>query len=388
MVKCSRLTLLLVFSSVLALLTATSAYATFISPGKVDVDFTPNLEKDFTFVVGDPSSSQISVTLGGPLSKYAKIMEIKDMPESGNLRAKRVTVRVKLPAFIETPGVNKIDVTAADVPADAQGTFGTAVTVVAPIRIHVPYPGVFVLTRFEVASVNENETVDLKIIASNLGWENISKSWGEIDISGPGNKTLASLKTPVRPLPSNTRESYYTAKWPTVGYKAGDYAAKARFYYRNNMSYMQADFKIGRLVVNILNYTQSVNYKTINPFTIKVQSGWNGQIDNVYGLVTINGTTFQTPSIDLPPWEKRNLQGYFDTNNVADGVYNAEIVVYYQGSSTSAVGKVTVMPPPKKKLLEQPTIIYGGIIGLLLIILIILLILFLSTRRKKQKGNT
>jgi hypothetical protein len=388
MVKCSRLALLFVLCSVFAFFAATSAYATFISPGKVDVDFTPNLEKDFTFIVGDPSSTEISVTLGGPLSKYARIMEIKDMPESGNLRAKMVIVRLKLPAFIENPGVNKIDVTAADVPADAQGTFGTAVTVVAPIRIHVPYPGIYVITRLEVRNVNENETVDLNIIASNLGYENISEAWGEIDVSDPGNKTLASLKTPVKPLLSNIRDSYYAAKWPTVGYKAGDYTAKARFYYRNNISYMQANFKIGRLVVNILNYTQSVNYKTINPFKIIVQSGWNGEIQNVYGLVTINGTTFQTPSIDLPAWEQRTLHGYFDTNNVKDGVYNAEIVVYFQGSSTYTLGKVTVMPPPKKKLLEQPTIIYGGVIGLLLVILIILLILFLSTRRKKQKGST
>lgn len=250
----------------------------------------------------------------------------------------------------------------------------------------MPYPGVYVKTSLAVDNVNENDTVKVIVRASNLGYENITGAWADIDVLGPEKELITTLQTLKMDLLSKKRDQVYQADWDSVGFGAGDYQARARFYYKDNVSVMQRDFKIGALLVQILNHTSSVAYATISPYDVIVKSGWNSPIENVYAIVVVNQTSFQTPSISLDPWRTETLKGYFDSKGFQPNRYPAEITVYYKMSSTTVKAELEVLPPPKKSILEQPTLVLGGIIALL-VALAVLAIIFLGVvkRRKKQK---
>jgi hypothetical protein len=361
------------------------ASATFISPGKYRFDFVPNLDKELTFLVGD--AANINVTLGGQLTEYARIVDISDTPPDQKLRGKIVRIRLTLPEFIPNPGLNELDVRAMEVPLPGQGTFGTAVTVIAPVYIRVPYPGVYVVTDLNVNNVNENETVNPVVFATNYGYENITAAWAEFDLFDSVNRSVTTLKTESSSLLSGTIRKTFSVKWDSRGYRPGDYYLAARFFYRNNVSRMRGTFKIGNLVVHILNYTRTVKFQTINPFDVIVQSGWNAEIANVYAIVTINQSSFQTPSLTLAPWETKTLKGYFDSTGFSPKTYPAEIRLYYEGLTNSATGEVEILGLPKKSLLEQPTLVYGGIILVLILLLVLSILLFGLSRRKKGKAQ-
>jgi hypothetical protein len=364
-------------------LSAASAAATFISPGKYMIEFQPNLEQDLIFYVGGADSIDVIVDQGG-LGQYLKVVEVSDIPPGEPIQGKMFVVHMKLPEWIDSPGLNDVRVIAQEKAANGQGTIGTAVSVIAMVFINVPYPGVYVTTKFGVANYNENETVDLALEAFERGWENISNTWAEFDVLDNKNNTLKTMKTESAPLFSRKPQGFY-AKWNSTGYPAGDYNARARFYYLGNISRKAAPFKIGQLVVHVLNYTRTAKFQSISPFDIIVQSGWNSAISNVYAVVTINHTVFQTPTVSLNPWETQTLKGFFDTTGVNPGKHPVDIVLYYQGSGSSFQGEVQVMGPPKKSMLEQPMLLYGGLAVIVLLLLVLLLVLLLFLRRKQPE---
>jgi hypothetical protein len=359
---------------------AHSASATFISPGKVKLEFEPNLEKDLIFYVG--GAANINVTISGQYREWAQVVSVTPVHDANFKDARRVIVHLKLPEFIEKPGENKIAVVAREV-SPGGGMISAAVQVSSPIRIYVPYPGIYVLTQFIVPDVNENETVELKILANNRGYENISMAWGEIDILREDESVVTTLETERAPLLSR-EEKPYTAEWDTLGYPAGPYKAFARFFYRDNVTEMRHDFRIGNLVVNILNFTRSVEAESINPFGVIVQGGWNSPIQNVYAIVTVNGTSFQTPSESLEPWEIKELKGYFDTKGIKPGTYNADVVAYFHGRTALMSGDLEIVSTQKSSLLENPALIYGGMGFILLTLLLTGVIMFLVLRRKRE----
>ncbi|MFH0978270.1 MAG: hypothetical protein V1837_03115 [Candidatus Woesearchaeota archaeon] len=354
---------------------------TFISPAKTYIDFQPNLEQDVTFLVGD--AAQIRVNLGGGLAQYASLLKTEEF-SAQNLKGQAVTIHLKLPEFIKTPGKNIIEVSAAEVPQGGD-MIGTATTVVAFIVIVVPFPGVFVLTDFAVPNINENETLPVTIYASNYGYENITASWGDVQIVDMAGQTIAELKTDTKPLASRVERQSYAVKWASKGYKGGEYLAKAAFHYRTNTSYMSRQFKIGSLSVGLINYTRTAGFETISPFEVIVQSLWNSRITNQYAIVSVGNTTFQTPSTDLEPWETKTMKTYFDTKNMKPGMYQSTIILKYDGGTNSYQGIVEITTPAKKKLTEQPMIVFGGL-GLIALLIIVagLMLLLMRGRRKNE----
>ncbi|MFH1511659.1 MAG: hypothetical protein ABIF10_08270 [Candidatus Woesearchaeota archaeon] len=359
------------------------AYSPFVSPGKYQFDFVPNLEKDLHFLVG--GSGRVNVTLSGGIAQYAQVTNMQWVDRPGSLSGWLVTVHMKLPEFIETPGRNEMDLRVMEV-SDDGSMISAAAGVIAPIYVFVPYPGIYVITSFAAPSVNENETVDFVVTASNYGYENISSAYAEIDVLDSSGDLLTSLKTQSSALLSRMTYKEFNASWPTVGYPVGPYSANARFYYRDNVSSMSSSFNIGYLVVNILNYSRTVQANSISPFDVTIQSGWNSPIDNVYAVVELEGKSFQSPSVNLKPWEKATVKCYVDTNEILPGKYKFVISVHYKGSSNQLDSEIEVLSPEKPGFLESPVWIIGTVtvLSLILIALVVLTIILVSKRKRRK----
>lgn len=359
------------------------AYSPFISPGKYQFDFVPNLEEDLHFLVG--GSGRVNVTLGGSLGQYAEVKSMQWVDRPGSLSGWLVTVHMKLPEFIDNPGRNEMDVRVMEV-SDDGSMISAAAGVIAPVYIIVPYPGIYVVASFVAPSVNENETVDLVVTASNYGYENISSAYAEIDVLGSGGGLITTLRTKTLALPSRAQNQVFKSSWETIGYPVGPYSANARFYYRNNVSILIANFNIGYLVVNILNYSRTVQANAISPFSVEMQSGWNSPIDNVYAVVELDGKTFQSPSVSLKPWEKATVICYVDNNGIPPGKYKSIVSVHYKGSSTQSEVEIEVLPLEKPGILDRPVLIISMIsVSAVIIIGLAGLIMILVLRKKGAK---
>ena len=373
-----RKVLLFVFALIIGLQTAN---AIFISPGKYHVQFEPNMEGDFNIIVGD--ATDVDVELSGALSKYATITKIIDAPPEFKMSGKLIMVHMKLPSFIDTPGKNEIDVRARE-KGNGQGAVGTQIELICPIYIHVPYPGVYVTVDFNAPNVNENETVSFQFKASNFGWDNLTGVHGEVSVLGPNKEFIKNINTKTERLGSREENKNFDAPWESKGYRAGDYSATAKFYYNENITAWNRTFKIGNLEIFLTNYSRQVKYQAISPFFVKVRSGWNLKLNNVYAIVELQNKKMQTPSVSLEPWQDLELSGFFDSTGLSPGKYPAKITIHYEDYTSTKDGTIEVLPQEKKSLLEEPTTIYAGIIGMLLLVLITLVIIFLVTRRKQQ----
>ena len=171
-----------------------------------------------------------------------------------------------------------------------------------------------------------------------------------------------------------------------TNYNPGKYKAVAIVDY-GNIAKAESEFKIGTLDISILNYTQQVKIKGLQPFFIDVESTWNDNIDGVYAEVVFSNntnkiTSFKTETTALTPWENRTISGYFDTIDFQEGYYDANITLHYfgkeRGSSTNKVVKVLFVK-------DQHILLWiiVGSLGLLIIIVITAIEIVRKIKKKK-----
>jgi hypothetical protein len=371
----------IIFVSLLLIMAVPYAQATFISPGGVKLDFEPNLQKDLVFIVG--GAPRVNVSIHGELAEYARIIDTKKM-ETGTLAGgTQVTVRISLPEHIPKPGEHKISVVASEI-AEEGAMISSAVVVGAPIRIFVPYPGKYVDVSFSVKNINENDTAEFVFKTVSYCTDNVTEAWGHVEVFDAKGGMIAAVDSEKASIATRERKSF-TAEWVSVGYPAGNYHAEGTFYWDDNMTVSEADFRIGNMNIHILNFTRELEAGKINPFDVLVESGWNSNAESVYAVVSIAGVTMQTPSVDLAAWERKELGGYFDAADIEPGTYTADIVLHYHGRRTEAAGEVAVVKAARESILEQPMLVYGGLVSLIVSLLILGLALFVLLRRKAGK---
>jgi hypothetical protein len=111
---------------------------------------------------------------------------------------------------------------------------------------------------------------------------------------------------------------------------------------------------------------------------------WNNLIEDVSGEVFIkdgdkNITGFLTPSIRLPGWQRKELKGFVDTDELGIGNYDLEIKVNYYDNFTLINGQLDVKR-------ESNFIFYviGGVV-LLVILAVFIWFKFIKNGKKKSK---
>jgi len=366
------------------------------SPNRI-IDFEPGIEKTFYFEV-TASRYDVNVSIYGYLSEYAtiskKLIKSKDTDRT-------FTVTVKLPEKDEglKPGHHKIGVSAKEIlgTAESGGNVGTSSNVINYILINILNEGKYVDVKLSAPNVNLNEPVNFAVNVKSFGKEDINSIKAAIDVYGPDNEKLATVYTDEKPLKSNAEETLH-AQLNTKGYPSGTYMAIAKLNYDGKTKQANNTFKIGKLNVEINDYTKEFEKSKINKFNIEIESDWGNKIENVYGEIKINNEIIKTPSIELAPWEKKIITSYWDTSNVEIGKYGAKITIYYEDKTTVETGSVNVVEKRdtdaditnKKSALEKPgtiTISFNTttILTLIIILLIIIDIIWITKKGKSEK---
>ena len=254
------------------------------------------------------------------------------------------------------------------------------------VHIRVEYDGKYVSSSLSASNVNVGEDVKFGLSMNNYGKEDIDLVKGDIVVMDPKGEVVDSLKVPLV-LSLDVRESkVIEAVMNTEGYKHGDYKAIAKLDYDGVSGESNvADFKIGVLEMDVLDYTDMAYAGQINEFEIEVESKWNNDIEEVYAVVSVDGReSFKTFEEDFKPWENKKLRGYFDTYGLSKGPHSINIELHYDDKITEKSGEVEILEKPK----EEAAIQMGDnllALGIIVVVLLVLNIFWFVYSKKDKK---
>lgn len=345
--------------------------SSFVTPGKYEFNFYPNDVKEVKFEVGGSENFSYEVNEG--LAKTEVIDE-----EVVSSKKKRITLEVTMPEEIEDPGKTKLMSVTVEEEIPEDSGFGARTRVIAPVYVHVPYPGIYLESSLNVPNINVNETLDIEYKVKNLGTDDLNDADLNLMIKDKGD-TLKSFRSEGITIKSR-EERVFSEKWNSKGTSGGDYQVVAELTYEDEKKKTEKDFKIGNLNIGIMNFTKKLETDSVNKFNILVESKWNNKIEDVNGVLKFKGKSFKTTSEGLEPWKTQSLEGYAELDEIEPGTYDAVVKVNYLSQTTQMNGEINIK---ENKSIGTTTIMISALV-LVLILLVTINILYLTKMKKKK----
>ena len=340
-----------------------------VSPPLYEIDFQPNLEQTFYFRFIFDEGVETEVYVEGDLAQYVELD--KDSLIGGG----EVTAVLKLPSEVEVPGTHILFIGAKQISKKGQG-FGIVGDARGTIKVKVPYPGKYAQISFTSENVNLGEPIALTINVNNLGKENIDAR-ARIRIFESEGKFVEEIDLGSKYI-ETTKSDVFSTLLDTTNYKAGDYNATAIVEYSEKTAEALSIFRLGKLYVGMTNYTKEFDRNKINRIEIQTESFWNELIGDLYAEVKILNYDISTttPSMIIKPWTTSQLTGFFDTTEIKEEVFQANITLHYEGQITSEIVDLRFK---KQGFLAsvsttQIIIVAAAIVILLLVIIVIILL--------------
>lgn len=345
-----------------------------VTPGDYVIDFVPNFEGEFTFTFLLDEGIEAEVYVEGDLAQYVSLDKQKIVG------SKPVTASLKLPEKIETPGAHRIFIGARQ-SSNSQGGLGIIGDVRGIVKVLVPYPGQYAEVSFEGTNANQGWPIDFLVTVNNLGKENLNVKVA-INIEESEGKFIESLNLGEKFI-ETTQPAVFTSQLNTSNYKPGNYKATAVVSYGEKETEKEIIVRIGELYLGISNYTRAFEQDKINKIEIEVESFWNDPISNIFANVTIldYNLGFLTPSADISPWSKKILTGFFDTSEIKEKNFKANVTIHYQEKTTSEIIELEL----KDQMLFSRAVTYALIAAILALILIFAITVIVLLKRQGQK---
>lgn len=308
-----------------------------VNPRAYEVDFVPNYEGEFSFNFVIDGNSKVDLYVDGDLAEYVSLNKER---VSGS---ENVVASLHLPPEVDSPGINEIQVVVGDV--------------VGVIKVNVPYPEKYVELELSAPNANVGDVVDISLEVFSRGsegvvvgskveiykiedWEFVSEGLGIRET----NELIEILEAD-EDVSINMSEIF---KWSidSSNYSMGSYLVVAVVDYSEGIVEIENSFKVGGSLVRILNYTKEFRKNKIDKFEIEVESLGDDDIGELYAEINIVGleeTKFVTSSIGLGKWRTAMLSGFLDSSEILEDEIEAEIILYYDGKTTSQVVKLKIL---------------------------------------------
>jgi len=347
-----------------------------ISPANFEFFFEPNLERTFEFTVSnaDPNGS-IEVYAAGDLSKYV------NLSDTFFVGIGHLTVSLALPEKIDIPGGHRILIGARESTGKENDTkslagVGGIAAIQAVIDVFVPYPGKYIEADLNIDNINKGENAIFELTINNLGTEDININ-PVIEVYEKDKKVLAK-NIEVGKLKSKEKKTI-TDFLDSSNLNEGIYNITLIIDYGKELK-IEKELKVGYISGKI------------NAFSISVENLWNSKMENVYSevVVTESGkvlTSFKTPSINMNPWEKINLTGFFDASEIKEGKYTANLQIFYEDKINTKLVAIYVFKPKLNKMLIIGISLAAGFIVIVLIIFVYLIIKIRRLKKNAKKKN-
>jgi len=351
-----------------------------LTPALVQTDFEPGFSFLVNFnVLGADPSQRLEVYAAEDFAQYVTFDKTNLTGQEG------FTAYITLPMTAEKPGKNRLFIRVREI-VEAGAGIGTRLEIGALVLIKVPYPGKYAeIKSFSVNDANEGEPVNFNLEVESLGAEAVYVA-PSIQVYANG-EIVDEVNFGGRAVNPKISESFSMVSDKI--YRAGIYNATATVDYGKIIK-QDTVFRIGSQFVNITNWSSNFLVGKISEFNIDIESKWNDDISNVHAEVEVSKDStqvdfFRTPSIELRRWETASLKGFFSSEKLKKGIYQANISLIYGSKKTEKVVDIVVVNPPVN--IKLIIIVAAVCVVLIFLVIIILYLLFRKTRKTKHRKN-
>ena len=240
---------------------------------------------------------------------------------------------------------------AREVPITKSGeavSVGATAAVVTQLKILVPYPGKFVEASIRVSETGLNGPITFIIPIRNLGTQTIVRAEGILDIIGPTNEKIDTIKTEVVSLQAG-EATQLKVTWDTSKFNAGKYLAKLAVTYDGEVANAEMVFNYGQALIEVLDvYVKDFKLGQIAKFNILVQNKFSEDINDVFATMDFLNEkgdlviSIKSASEDIKVGAKEELVAFWDTAGVKEGTYDAILKINYLDKVTEKELKAIV----------------------------------------------
>ncbi|MBU1199343.1 MAG: hypothetical protein KKF46_05660 [Nanoarchaeota archaeon] len=334
---------------IIFIISSTLVFSLGISPAKKILNFEPGSSVEFQVNIlnSEYNSFQANIGAGGDIANLIFFEEpIVDV--KSEVYEVPFNVIVKFPAQLE-PGVHTGFIKITPVltePGDSM--FSAYISPKMPLNIRVPYPAKYLSLGFRVLDVDEGTPVVSYVTFDNLGSEDITQTWAEVDIYDSENKFLQKLTTRKISIESNSDIEIQTQQ--TILLPRGSYRAVVTAYYDGLEKKYETQFNIGESLVRIRELiTRQLKANEINKIVFKAYNEWNTEL-GVSGFIEIDGRQNEMPVFSILADEEKEATGFFDTTGMKPGEYEMSITLMYNDQIRTESFVVII----SEKLTEEP----------------------------------
>ncbi len=327
----------LLLIGILLILGAQLVVALGVSPGKVALDFKPNLETTFNLVIINNDQKELIVALNaeGDLKDYISFdqKEIKISPNEGS---KTITYKVKLPQELNKPGEHNTKIIIREIKSAENKVVnvGATLAVASILQINVPYDGKYAEANLFAIESNQGEETLFVVEVNNLGEENINTAIASINIFD-NEKKIATVVTDQKSInKGNKRE--LIARW--VAEHPGSFEAKAKVNYDGKVIEAKTRFNVGGFFLKLIDISVK-NFKLggIAKFNILLENIASEKIKEAFAKMNLNDEkgkaimNIESQRTPFQPQERKEQQAYWDTENIEKGEYQGKIILNADG---------------------------------------------------------
>lgn len=354
-----------------------------IGPGKVPIDFVPNLQQDMSFVALNNGDTDITYKIytSGDLGKYINCSVPSLFLKVGE--SKHFICTIKLPNELP-PGSNEGRVGIVEAKDVKLGQVSVLSAVESRIIVSVAYPDFYLAMSIDAQNIKKNEEELFKVHVKNWGKENVTLA-APIKILDANGKFVAQVLTTEEDIPKLGEADLYAAWKANVD--SGKYTALA-YYNEFNAS---KDFLVGEYLINIINLTSDITEGEIGKFELNLQSMWpeaitfNSELEVFDNNHTSLGS--KTDEFIIRQWQEGMFKILWDKPISPAGTYNAHVKITYGNKTTEKNFDFQVKKKPVVQMIsDNKTLVYSliGIILLLLIFIIYKVIRDYMNRKSKS----
>ncbi len=340
-----------------------------ISPPRIERVFSPNFEENITVNIINTRDEEVNMFVGvdGDISDFIGVSE-QEFKLDGR-QSKPVILSVKLPAKLK-PGIHTVSIIARELPVEKKSGITAFPSIKGELRLAVPYPGKFVELQVEVQNKNRDEPIEVKVLASNRGTDEVGVLRIEARVVDEKGKFKEQVQTTRRKIGAEKNEEI-SILLSAEKYDVGIYHLFVKGVYDGiQTEEMERVFQVGHLFVNIVNVTSLFKKDKIQKVSIEVESGWNNRIDGLYAEMVVfkegkeMKEAVKSPSVSIDPWERKIISFFWDTSGIEEGVYEGQVILYYDSKTT--VKKFPLIIEEEKK----------GVNGTIMMVILICVLLF------------
>jgi len=365
-----------------------SVFGVGISPGKIVVYYEPGGVEQVDFYVANFGNEPIRAKVYFKGEFNNSIDFEPQVVDLDPLEREYFSFNFSMPYGVDEPGDHVTMLVAEEMPYRSikEGTFiGALAAVNIPVILRVPKNGPYLTAKLYATSTSVGQPVEFRYRLDNLGNVALDNLNISIDIIDPNGTKIWEINYEDSLGLNEIKED--RRYWDSSGSPAGSYVAILRIKYNGKTFETNTSFMLGDMFIDILNIQDEIFSETINEFNVKLKSGWNEEIKDVFIKLSIDvgeeELIFKSENFDIGAWKEKNVKMYVDARTILKGDYSANLMVSYNGLSNS---KDFVIHVIKKENDYLPLILISGASIIFILILIYLIKVKVKMARSAKKS--